>query len=273
MTATRGSTIRIALRALATVLALVVVGPAAAQTEVQTEAQTKARRSGFAFMGPSTQAMQRDDAQNPAMLWVGEGAELWTRKAGRADRACADCHGDAKTSMRGVAARYPAYDTMLGRAVTLGERIGLCRTRHQQADAFAPESDPRLALEAYVALQSRGQPIAPPDDPRLAAPRERGRSLWQTRIGQLDLACAQCHDAHAGGRLGGSTIPEGHPTAYPIYRLEWQGLGSLERRLRGCMTGVRAEPAAWGSADLVDLQVWLAWRARGMVVESPGVRP
>ena len=143
-----------------------------------------------------------------------------------------------------------------------------------RATAFAPESDPRLALEAFVALQSRGLPIAPPDDPRLAASRERGRALWQTRIGQLDLACAQCHDANAGRRLGGSTIPAGAPDrAIRSTGSSGRASGSLERRLRGCMTGVRAEPAAYGSSDLVDLQAWLAWRARGMLVESPGVRP
>jgi sulfur-oxidizing protein SoxA len=33
------------------------------------EAQTDRRRSGFDDMSPQTQAMQRDDTQNPAMLW------------------------------------------------------------------------------------------------------------------------------------------------------------------------------------------------------------
>ena len=66
------------------------------------------RRSGFDFMGPSTQAMQRDDMQNPAMLWVQDGAALWQRKSGRSALACADCHGDAATGMRGVAARWLA---------------------------------------------------------------------------------------------------------------------------------------------------------------------
>ena len=37
----------------------------------------------------------------------------------------------------------------------------------------------------------------------------------------------------AGQKLAAVTIPQGHPTGYPIYRLEWQTLGSLKRRLRG----------------------------------------
>ncbi len=92
-------------------------------------------------------------------------------------------------------------------------------------------------------------------------------------MGQLDLACAQCHDDHAGQRLGSSVIPQGHPTGYPIYRLEWQGAGSLQRRLRGCLTGVRAEAFAFGAPELVELELYLAVRAAGLPVETPAVRP
>jgi sulfur-oxidizing protein SoxA len=74
-------------------------------------------------------------------------------------------------------------------------------------------------------------------------------------------------------RLGGSVIPQGHPTAYPTNRLEWQGLGSLQRRLRGCLTGIRAEPFAYNAAELVELELFLKVRAAGMAMEAPGVRP
>lgn len=231
------------------------------------------RRSGFDAMSAQTQALQRDDSLNPAMLWVGSGEAAWKVRAGRADRSCADCHGDARESMRGVAARHPAFDATTGRPVTLGGRINACRTRQQQAEALAPESDELLGLEAYLALASRGLPIAPPDDVRLAVWREQGRQLYRQRIGQLDLSCADCHDRLAGQRLGGSVIPQGHATGYPIYRLEWQGLGSLQRRLRNCHAGVRAEVPAYGSPDLVALELHLMQRAAGMPVESPAVRP
>jgi L-cysteine S-thiosulfotransferase len=103
--------------------------------------------------------------------------------------------------------------------------------------------------------------------------RERGKALFFQRIGQLNLSCSQCHDSLAGGRLAGSTIPQGHATGYPIYRLEWQGMGSLQRRLRNCMTGVRAEPLPYGDEELVALELYLAWRSRGMAMETPAIRP
>jgi len=237
------------------------------------QAQPDTRRSGFDDMGAPTQAMQRDDTQNPGMLWVQDGAALWERAPNESAKACAGCHGAASTSMRGVAARYPALDAKLKRPLNLAQRINLCLERHQQAAPWPAESHDLLALQSFVALQSRGLPITPPSDPKLTPSRERGAALYQQRLGQLDLSCAQCHDERAGQRLGGSLIPQGRATGYPLYRLEWQSLGSLQRRLRNCMTGVRAEPLAHSDPAMVELELYLAWRDRGMKMEAPAVRP
>jgi len=231
------------------------------------------RRSGFEDMSRESQAMQRDDPANPGMLWVLEGESRWAEKAGAAGRACADCHGDARTSMRGVSARYPAYASEQGRPVDLEGRINLCRVTRQNAPPLPRESREMLALSAYVAHQSRGLPVTAGDDPRLEPFRARGEALFRQRQGQLNLSCAQCHDDRWGQRLAGAVVPQGHPTGYPLYRLEWQSLGSLERRLRNCLIGVRAEPFAPGSPEAVDLELYLMSRARGMPVETPAVRP
>jgi sulfur-oxidizing protein SoxA len=231
------------------------------------------RRSGFEFMGGETQGMQQDDTLNPGMLWVLEGAALWTLKAGAASRSCSDCHGEAASSMRGVAARYPAYDEKGSRAIDLQGRVNACRVRHQDAAPFAFETKELLGLTAYIAHQSRGMAIAPDEDERLLAFREHGRRLFNTRVGQLHFSCAQCHDRLWGERLGSAVIPQAHPTGYPIYRLEWQTVGSLQRRLRNCMTGVRADPPEFGAQGFVNLELFLMYRARGLPVETPAVRP
>jgi sulfur-oxidizing protein SoxA len=231
------------------------------------------RRSSYDDMSRDTKAMQDDDTSNPAMLSVLDGEALWNAKAGASGKSCADCHGDAPSSMKGVAARYPAFDETTGRAVNIEQRINLSRERDQKAAPFRYESAELLALTAYIALQSRGEQIAPSQDARIEPFRERGQALFNRRIGQLNLSCAQCHDDHWGKSLAGNLIPQGHPTGYPIYRLEWQSLGSLQRRLRNCMTGVRAEPYALGAIEYVELESFLMWRARGMAMESPGVRP
>ncbi|MFM7611110.1 MAG: sulfur oxidation c-type cytochrome SoxA, partial [Alphaproteobacteria bacterium] len=215
------------------------------------------RRSGLLDMRPEAQAMQRDDSMNPGMLWVLDGEALWGRKPNPAAQSCADCHGDAASSMRGVAARYPAFDAAQGSAIDLAGRIIQCRETRQGSAPLVREGQELLALTSFVAHQSRGLPIAPPDDAGMRAARAQGQSIYMTRLGQLDLSCAQCHDDNAGRRLAGSVIPQGHPTGYPIYRLEWQGVGSLQRRLRGCMVGVRAEPFAYGSAAFIAIEAYL----------------
>jgi sulfur-oxidizing protein SoxA len=231
------------------------------------------RRSGYDDMSRDSQALQRDDTANPAMLWVLDGEALWTTKAGTANTSCADCHQDATTSMKGVAARYPAYDATRQQPIDLQGKINACRETRQRATPFALESRELLALSAYVGMQSRGMAIAPSNDARLEPFRKRGEALYNTRLGQLNFSCANCHDYNAGQKLASAIIPQGHPTGYPLYRLEWQGLGSLQRRLRGCFTGVRAEPYAYGAPEYIDLELFLMSRAKGMAIETPAVRP
>ena len=238
-----------------------------------TEIPQAERRSGFSFMSPDTQAIQNDDTANPGMLWVKDGEALWQNKTGALNKACADCHNDAQASMRGVAAHYPAFDPTLGRPVTLEQRVNLCRVRHQEATPLAYESRDLLALTALVAEQSRGVPIETGADPQLAPFVAKGRDLFMHRQGQLNLGCTNCHDDNWDKHLAGSAITQGQPTGYPLYRLEWQSLGSLERRLRACMSGIRAQPFDYGAPELVELELYLMTRARGMPVETPAVRP
>ena len=246
---------------------------AAAPALLAGEIAPDARRSGYSFMGPDTRAMQDDDTSNPGMLFVLDGEALWAKKTGSAEKACADCHGDARSSMRGVAARYPAFDKALARPVTLDQRINLCRTSHQQATPLPYESRDLLALSAFVAHQSRGIPITAADDPELKPFVAQRRDLFMRREGQLNLACTNCHDDNFDKRLAGAPITQGQPTGYPLYRLEWQTLGSLERRLRSCMSGVRAQAYGYGSPELVALELYLMSRAHGLSMETPAVRP
>jgi sulfur-oxidizing protein SoxA len=248
--------------------ALLVAGAVGAAEIPQAE-----RRSGYSFMTPDTKAMQDDDTANPGMLWVLDGEALWKRRVGSADKACADCHNDASASMKGVAAHYPAFDKALGRPVDLEQRINLCRTDHQQASPLAYESRDLLALTAFVARQSQGAAIEPGSDPQLEPFIAKGRELFMQRQGQLNLGCANCHDDNWDKRLAGSAITQAHPTGYPLYRLEWQSLGSLQRRLRACITGIRAQAYGYGAPELVELELYLMSRARGMPMEAPAVRP
>jgi sulfur-oxidizing protein SoxA len=256
-------------RAAAIILAVIAAGASALAAEIP----LAERKSGYDFMRPDSRAMQDDDTANPGMFWVLDGEALWKRKAGAAEKSCADCHGDAAASMRGVAARYPAFDAARGRPIDLEQRINICRADQQKATPFSFESKELLALTAFIGRQSRGMPIEAGSDERTKPFVDAGRELFNRRQGQLNLSCAQCHDDNWGQKLAGAPIPQGHANGYPIYRLEWQTLGSLQRRLRNCLVGMRAESYPLGASEYVDLELYLMWRARGMKVETPAVRP
>ncbi|MGZ9810778.1 sulfur oxidation c-type cytochrome SoxA [Pseudoroseicyclus sp. H15] len=230
------------------------------------------RVSSYDIMAPELQQMQDDDFSNPGLLWAQTGEGLWSEAAGSKEASCADCHG-APEDMEGVAARYPDWDEESGRAVDLAGRINLCRERHQGAEALERGSEPLLALTTLISLQSRGLPIALPEGEALDVVRAEGEQMFFTRMGQLNLSCASCHDDNAGAHLMAAEIPQAHPTGYPQYRLEWQEMGDLDRRLRNCMVGVRAEPFGAGSEEFVALEAYLKERAAGMEMEAPAIRP
>jgi L-cysteine S-thiosulfotransferase len=229
-------------------------------------------RSGLSFTGDDVRALQADDFSNPGMLWVERGEKIWNTAAGSDKKSCASCHGEAKTAMRGVAARYPAIDAGSGRLLNLEARINQSRVQRQKAEAFRPESEDLLAITAYVASQSRGVPVKVSIDGPARPHYDQGRAFYYTRRGQMNMSCATCHEQNVGKRLFAETLSQGQPNAYPIYRLEWQAMGSLHRRLRSCLFGVRAELLPIGSPELLDLELFLAWRAEGLPVEAPGVR-
>ncbi len=222
-------------------------------------------------MSAENKAMQDDPLLNPAMFWVGDGESLWQQKLGPQNKSCSSCHGDVKKSMRGVATLYPKV--VKGKLQTVESQINQCRTSAQSMPALAYESKDLLALTTLIAFQSKGMPIAVSKNSSNQDFLQKGQKTFNERMGQLNLSCAQCHEDRAGLKLGGSYIPQGHPNAYPIYRLEWQTVGSLQRRLRNCMSGVRAQQFDYGSPEMAQLELFLMWRARGLPIESPGVRP
>lgn len=228
-------------------------------------------RPGSAYLSADLKALQEDEFANPGMLWVERGERLWSEAAGPDGKSCATCHG-AASAMKGVASSYPKIDRTGGKLLTLEQRIRQCRSDRQRAVQWSYESPELLAISAHVASQSRGMPLSVNIDGAARPHFEAGRRLYNQRMGQMNLACTNCHDDNAGRRIYAERISQGHPTGYPAYRLEWQALGSLGRRLRACLSGIRGDMFAYGSSEHADLELYLAWRAKGLVSEAPGVR-
>ena len=230
------------------------------------------RRSGYTYLSDENKELQDDEFGNPGMLWVERGRELWEQTQGDSQKSCASCHADATTSMRGTRARYPRFDSRLEKLISLEQQINRCRTEQLQVAAYPYESEDLLALSALVSFQSLGLPIDVDIDGPAAPFFEAGKAFFMRRRGQLDMACSHCHDQHAGQRLRGEVVSQGQINGFPIYRLSWQTLGSTHRMFAWCNTAIRAQPLAYGADDYVNLELYMAWRGRGLPVETPGVR-
>lgn len=230
------------------------------------------RRSGYTYLGADNQRLQDDDFANPGLLWVERGRALWQQPTGAVGMACSHCHGEAAVSMRGVRPQYPRFSPEHGRLLNLEQQINHCRTTHMQAPAHDYESADLLSLTTFIARQSYGLPIDVDIDGPAAAFFAEGRAFYAQRRGQLDLACTHCHDHAAGQRLRGDVISQGQSNGFPVYRHTWQTLGSAHRMFAWCTTAVRATPLPLGADAYVNLELFLAWRGRGLSVETPAVR-
>ena len=260
------------MSALAHVLPIPIICLSLSFNANSEQPQANAPKSGTTYASAEIRALQADDTANPGMLWVANGEMLWNETVGSKVKSCAQCHGTTGAALKGVATRYPMVDAATNAIVNLEGRINQCRAKHQGAAPLAYESAALLGLTAFVAFQSRGMPRQVTIDEANRAAFEQGSALYQQRMGQMNLACVHCHVRNAGKTLLAEKISEGHSNGYPIYRHEWQGLGSLHRRLRSCQLGVRAEPFAAGSDQYLALELYLAWRAGALPVETPAVR-
>jgi L-cysteine S-thiosulfotransferase len=228
--------------------------------------------SGYWFRTKETQAIQDDDFNNPGFFGVEEGERLWSAPDGAAGMSCVSCHQDAAETMKGVGAAMPKWRERLGKPVNLEQQINICRSERMGAAPWAFGSPQLTAMTTYVRFQSRGMPVAPKTDGPMTPWFARGKTLYYTRVGQLDLACANCHDSNYGKYLRADFLSQGQSNGFPVYRLREQRLVPLHERFEGCVYDVRGIPYAPLSDDALALELYLAWRGSGLPIETPAVR-
>jgi len=234
--------------------------------------QVDDRRSGITYATPETRAMQEDDVENPAMTYVDTGADLWKKVDGKAGKACTSCHNDAAKSMKAVGTVFPKFDPKLKKLKSLEQQINTCRTERMQAKPYKHESGKMLGMTIFVRHQSNGLPMNVSIDGPAVPFFNKGKEFYNARRGGLDMSCANCHVDNAGNRIRANLLSEGQSNGFPTYRFKWQKPGSIQRRFRGCNKNIRSTPYGYGSDEYVNLELYVAWRGRGLPVETPAVR-
>ena len=174
--------------------------------------------------------------------------------------------------MKGVGASMPKWSAALGRPVNLEQQINICRTQRMGAAPWPFKSPELTDMTTYVRYQSRGMPVHVQIDGPMAPWFERGKQLYYERVGQLDLACASCHETLTGLHMRADHLSQGQSNGFPTYRLRDQRLIPLHERFQGCMQDVRAVPYEPLSDEFLALEIYLAYRGVGLPVETPAVR-
>ena len=228
--------------------------------------------SGYWFRTPKTRALQDDDFENPAFLWVEQAEAEWTSVDGKAGKSCSSCHDTVEKSMKGVSARYPVYSAKTKKMMAVTHQVNYCRENYMKAKTWKWESDKMLGMTSLIGLQSRGMSVKVAVDGPAKKFFEAGEKFYHERRGQFDLACVHCHQGNFGQYIRADLLSQGHSNGFPTYRLKWQKLGSLHRRFRGCNNNIRAIPYKRGSPEYTNLELYLAWRGMGLKVEAPSVR-
>ncbi len=227
--------------------------------------------SGWLFRSDETQALQMDDFDNPGMIFVDQALDAWNTAEGTAGKSCADCHGEPE-SMAGLRATLPKWNEDKGMLFTLEEYINQSRVEHMGAEPWGWKSPQMTAMTALISLQSRGMPINVSIDGPVAEMYARGQEIYYTRVGQLDLACSNCHEDNYGNMIRADRLSQGQVNGFPVYRLKNAKLNSIHGRFSGCMKNIRATPYAVGSEEFKALELFVAARGNGLSVEGPSVR-
>jgi sulfur-oxidizing protein SoxA len=61
--------------------------------------------------------------------------------------------------------------------------------------------------------------------------------------------------------------------AMPIYRSEWNGMGTMSRRLVTCNSQVRGVPLEPQDELYRDVEYYLSYMSNGLPISGPGARP
>ena len=227
--------------------------------------------SGWRFRDTETRAMQKDDFDNPMFLNVDAGLAMWETPDGAADQSCADCHSSIEDSMKGVRAAMPRVNDD-GELWSIENYVNDCRENRMQAEPWGWNSTEMKNMTAAIGLQSRGMPVAVQIDGEAAPFWERGKEMYYTRFGQLEMSCANCHEDNFGNHIRSDHLSQGQINGFPLYRLKDQGPVSIHQRFVGCVRDTRGETFAAGSQEFRELELYVASRGTGLVIETPAVR-
>lgn len=221
-----------------------------------------------AFHKPKREQLAQVNEFPPYMISLEEGEELYKTPFanGKSYNSC------FKTPA--VKQNYPRFDTERNEVITLGQAINECRTENGEKPLRYKKGD-IAKIMAYMAYESRGNKIdvkIPSAEAEMAY--ERGKKYFYKQQGYFTLNCYECHVDGAGKRARAEVLSPilGAATHFPVYRIKWEGLGTMQRRLSGCVRDTGVEQPKAQTKYLKELEYFVTYMSNGMKINAPDTR-
>jgi sulfur-oxidizing protein SoxA len=226
---------------------------------------------------------------NPAELYEAEGEELWSKPAGPKKASLEKCDlGLGPGVVKGASAELPRYFKDTDRVQDLESRLMTCMDTLQgipEADIIKGSFGRGVrkdleAVVAYVVTQSKDMKVnVPATHPKEKEMLALGEKIFYLQGGPMDFSCASCH-AVDNKRirmqdLPNLTVPKGAAEgwgSWPAYRVSSGTFWTMQRRLNDCYRQQRMPFPIYGSDVTIALSVFMANKADGGTIQTPGLK-
>lgn len=214
----------------------------------------------------------------PTEEWVEVGEALYEKPFANG-KSFKDCFPNPSAT----GAMYPYFDEKRKDVITMTQAINECLVANGEKKWKTSKGN-IANLEAFFAQSAQ-------DDEKVidvkiesadaAAAYENGKEYYYTQRGYLKLNCANCHVQGAAQRVRNESLSQllGQTSHFPVYRLKWaagdknnNGLGTLERRMSGCIKDQGQVPPGATSKEMKDLLFFMAYMNNGMKIDGPDFR-
>ncbi len=214
-----------------------------------------------------------DPLENPGMWAVDKAQELW-KQASAKGSSCASCHANPESQFKAWAASMPKWEPRLGKVLGVEEFV----TRHAKATTGADwlmETDNNRAMGVYLRFLANGQEIkVDTTSPEAKAAIARGVELSKRKVGQLNMACTDCHGLVVNRWIRGQWLgePKGQYDHFPTWRTSLQAIWDIRQRFQWCSVNIRGDELPPDAKEYGDLELYLASQNEGLKLSVPGIR-
>jgi len=214
----------------------------------------------------------------PTEEWVEAGEELYNKKFANG-KSFANCFPDPVKA----GSMYPYFDEEKKDVQTLTQAVNECLKANGEKK-WGTSKGKMATLQAFFAQAATDEEKVIDvkiNSAEAAEAYENGKEYYYTQRGYLKLNCANCHTVGAGQRVRNESLSQllGQTTHFPVYRLKWavadknnNGLGTLERRMSGCIKDQGQVPPGNTSKEMKELLFFMAYMNNGMKFDGPDFR-